>query len=66
MSDVFKLNGIDWKKLLMGGVIATVGAGLTYLSTWITGQDFGTATPIIVAGFSFGVNFLRKLLTKTD
>jgi len=66
MSDILKLSGIDWKKLLKGLLIAVVGAGLTYLSEWLTGQDFGSATPMIVAGFAFATNFVRKLLTKTE
>jgi hypothetical protein len=66
MSEVFKLNGIDWKKLGKGLLIACGGAGLTYLGGAVTGLDFGTATPMIVAGLSFGINFLRKFLTVTE
>jgi hypothetical protein len=65
MSEVFKLDGIDFGKLLKGLIVAVVGAGLTYLTQWLSGQDFGTLTPMIVAGFGFLVNFLRKYLTNT-
>jgi len=63
MSDILKLDGVDWMKLAKGAGIAIVGALLTYGSSWITGQDFGTATPMIVAGFSLLANFIRKLFT---
>jgi hypothetical protein len=65
MSTAFKLDNVDAKKLLKGLGVAVVGAGLTYLTSWITDQDFGTATPMIVAGFGFLANFVRKLLTNT-
>ena len=65
MSDILRLGGVDVKKLLKGLIIAVVGAGLTYLSEWITGQDFGQLTPMIVAGFAFLANLVRKLLTST-
>ena len=66
MSDVFKLSGIDWIKILKGLGVAIAGAALTYISAAITGTDFGQATPVIVAGWSVAVNFLRKLLIKTE
>jgi len=66
MSDILKLDGIDWKKLAKGAGIALAGALLTYISAWLTGQDFGTATPVIVAGFSLLANFVRKLFTTTE
>ena len=66
MSTAFKLDGIDWKKLVKGLLIACGGAGLTYVSEAVTGLDFGTSTPMVVAGLSFGINFLRKFLTNTN
>jgi len=65
MSEVFKLNGIDWGKLFRGLLVAIGGAVLTYVESAIPGIDFGTSTPMVVAGNSFLVNLLRKLLTKT-
>lgn len=65
MSEIFKLDSADGGKLLRGLGVAVAGAGLTYLTTWLTGQDFGTATPMIVAGFGFIANFARKWLTNT-
>lgn len=59
-SSAFTLNGTDWKKIGKGLLVALAGAGLTYLTEWISGADFGTVTPIIVAGFSVIANLLRK------
>jgi len=66
MSDMFTVSNVDWKKLAKGLGIAVGGAVLTYLTEWISGTDFGTLTPTIVAGFSVLVNFLRKFLTATE
>jgi hypothetical protein len=57
----FNLNGEDWGKVGKGLLIAMGGAGLTYLGQFITGADFGALTPIIVAGFSVLVNYMRKV-----
>lgn len=54
------LSSYDWKKILIGLAVAVVGAGLTYVTAWISGADFGVWTPIIVAGFSVFANFVRK------
>jgi hypothetical protein len=66
MSTAFKLDNVDGKKLLKGLAVAVGGAGLTYLTEWISGTDFGTATPMIVAGFGFLANFIRKFFTNTE
>lgn len=49
-------------KILKGAIIAACGAGLTYLLEAVGKIDFGTATPLVVSGFSVLVNILRKLL----
>lgn len=56
-----KLKNMEWAKVLKGAGIAGAGAALTYLSSWVTGQDFGVMTPIVVAGISSLVQFFRKL-----
>ena len=55
------LTNIDWQKVLKGAAIAGAGAALTYLSSYISGQEFGTLTPVITAALSVAVNFFRKL-----
>lgn len=62
MSQFLRLDGVDWKKILTGLVIAVFGAVLTYLAELIPTVDFGVYTPLVVAVFSALVNFLRKLL----
>ena len=56
------LNWTDIRKVLIGAVLAAIGAALTYLSEWISGTDFGEWTPIVVAVWSVVANFLRKLI----
>ena len=65
MSEVFKLSGIDWLKLAKGAGIAIAGTILTYLTEWLTGQDFGQATPLVVSAWAVAANFARKFLTNT-
>jgi len=43
-----------------GLVVALISAALTYLTTWITGHDFGAYTPVIVAVWGIVVNMVRK------
>lgn len=57
----FNLKGEDWVKVGKGLLIAMGGAGLTYLGQFVTGADFGALTPVVVAGFSVLVNYMRKL-----
>lgn len=40
---------IDWKKVLKGFIISAAAAGLTYLAQFLSGQNFGEWTPVIVA-----------------
>jgi hypothetical protein len=65
-SNKFKLTKIDCSKLAKGVGVACAGAILTYLSEWAVATDFGEYTPLVVAGMSVFVNFLRKWLTNTD
>ena len=57
----FNLSIENWGKVGKGLLIAMGGAGLTYLGQFVTGGDFGALTPVIVAGFSVLVNYLRKI-----
>ena len=63
MEKLMKLNldATDWGKVVKGAFIAGGGAALTYLSSWVSGTDFGVWTPIVVAGLSVLVNYFRKV-----
>jgi hypothetical protein len=54
------LTKADLVSMFKGLVIALIGAGLTYLTGWVTGHDFGSWTPLIVTVWSTVVNTLRK------
>lgn len=53
-------SGNRWAKLYRGAVLAVVGALLTYLSTWVTQQDFGHWTPAVVAFWATVANAVRQ------
>lgn len=52
----------SWWSVVKGAGIAAIGAGLTYLTSNLSGMDFGSATPMIVAGLSIFANYVRKLI----
>lgn len=56
MSNRYSLNKEDGKKIAKGAVIAILGAILTYASQTVSSTDFGTWTPLIVAGSSILIN----------
>ena len=66
MSEKLKVSKNDLVKVGKGALIAGAGAILTYLTTAITSLDFGEYTPLVVAGFGILINFLRKLIPKTE
>lgn len=53
-----------WAKLYRGAVLATIGALLTYLSTWVSQEDFGVWTPAIVAFWATVANAVRQGIGK--
>lgn len=53
---------MDYKKVLRGLAIAVAGAVLTYLAQEIPHVDFGSYTPLVVAGFAALVNAGREYL----
>lgn len=63
MSKKFTLNKEDFKKVLVGLLIAMGGAGATYLTDFIANTDFGEYTPLVVAAWSVVINLVRKFLT---
>lgn len=50
----------DVKKILIGAGVAALGAFFTYLAQYLSNQDFGEFTPLVVALCSVIVNALRK------
>jgi len=62
-SKKYELNTRDGMKILVGLGVALAGAALTYAATVITEVDFGSWTPIVVAGFAVVANVVRKWVT---
>ena len=58
----FLLNKEQWISIGKGLLIAVGGAVITYLTQISTQIDFGQFTPLMVAGFSVAINYLRKSL----
>lgn len=56
----FSLNGIDWKKIGIGFLVAISGAGLTYITEFLSGFDFGEFSPIVMVVWSVIANLVRK------
>ena len=61
-STKFSFRGVDWRSVGRGALVAIGGALLTYVSTFITGHDFGAYTALVVAGWSVVVNVARKYI----
>lgn len=59
----FKLTKTDLTKVGKGVLVAIAGATLTYLTEWAANTDFGSYTPVIVAGLSILANIVRKWST---
>lgn len=58
-------KNLPWKKIkkvLVGAVIAMLGALLTYLSEVVTTVNWGEWTPIVTALFAIFVNMARKAI----
>lgn len=62
----FAIKTDNWKSVLTGAAIAAGAAVLTYAAQHLGEMDFGTATPMVVAGLSVGINYLRKVLANVD
>lgn len=48
------------KKVLIGALIAAGGAFLTWIYQWVSGNDLGVWTPLVVSLLSVLINALRK------
>jgi hypothetical protein len=62
----FSFKGINWQKVLIGAGVAILGSLLTYFTTWITGQNFGIYTPIVVSIWSIIANVGRKWISDNE
>ncbi len=63
MSNKFKLESVDWKKIGKGAMIALGGALLTYLADTIPTINLSPEIkPLVVALFSVLINAGRKLI----
>lgn len=62
-SQKFQLNKQDMLKVGKGAVIAVSGAFLTYFLQVLPNIDFGSLTPLVVAGLSILVNFGLKFVS---
>lgn len=64
MSKFGTLDKTDWKKVGKGLLIAVAGAALTYATEFIPTVDWGSYTPVVVAGASVLINLAWKLLAE--
>lgn len=62
----FSFKGIHWGKVGAGALVAVVGALLTYLTSWIAGENFGAYTPIIVGIWTIIANVGRKWVSDQE
>ena len=62
----FSFKGINWNKVGAGALVAVVGALLTYITSWVTGENFGTYTPVIVAIWTTIANIGRKWVSSIE
>lgn len=62
----FSFQGINWKKFGIEAVAVMLGALLTWLSTWIHGQDFGIYTPVVMMVWTYIVNIVGKWVSDNE
>lgn len=62
----FSFNGIDWKKLGIGAVAVAAGALLTYISSFISGQNFGLYAPIVTAVWTVVASVAGKWVSDNE
>jgi len=65
ISSKWSLVKQDLYKLLMGALLAAVGAGATYLIEALKLVDFGDYNMLAAAGLAVLANLIRKFFTKT-
>ena len=62
----FSFKGINWGKVGAGAAVAVAGALLTYISAWLTGQDFGAYTPMVMGAWTILANIVRKYVSNLE
>jgi hypothetical protein len=62
----FTFRGVNWGKVGAGALVAVAGALLTYISSWLTGQNFGEYTPVIMAVWTTLANIARKWFSSIE
>jgi hypothetical protein len=62
-SKMFSLNSVDYKKILIGGGIAILGAIATYLQDTIPNVNFGDYSIIVYAVNAVLINTIRKFIS---
>jgi hypothetical protein len=62
----FSFVGINWSKVGMGALVAVAGALLTYATSWITGQDFGSYTTVVMGIWTVIANIVRKWVSDNE
>lgn len=62
----FTFKGVNWGRVGAGALVAMAGALLTYATNWITGQDFGEYTPIIMSIWTIIANLVRKWVSQNE
>jgi len=56
------LNGLDWKKIGSGAILAGIGAAVTAIAEYLGGVDFGPYKTVVMAAGSIFANIVRKLV----
>lgn len=62
----FSFKGIVWGRVAAGAGVAIVGALLTYITSWLTGQDFGASTPVVMSVWTVLANIGRKWVSDNE
>ncbi len=62
----FTFKGINWGKVGAGALVAVAGALLTYGTQWVTGQDFGQYTPLVMTVWTIISNVVRKWTSQNE
>ena len=66
LSPALSLTKDDYKKILIGGLIALGGAGITFLVQLPEMINWGTWSPLVAALCSIGINAIRKYVLKKE
>lgn len=62
MQKSFSFDKETVKKIIKGAAIASAGAALTYLAQYVSSEDFGVYTPVVVAVSSILINACKEFI----